>query len=177
MPRYAVRFGQVVDNTRPDCPLTLVEAELRLAKLDAETLRQPPRIGRLLARDAVSLERAIKAVRKPACRACAVGVAVQSTPENTMTQFQKRPVVIDAVQLCWRNWSDVCELFAGDLINADNPARSVETFSDKCGEEAGPWIELDDPDARGRTSSPATATGSSRAWRASSTPASLTSSR
>ena len=65
-PRYAVRYGQVVDNTRPDCPLTLIEAELRLAKLDAETLRQPPRIGRLLARDAVSLERAIKACRKPA---------------------------------------------------------------------------------------------------------------
>ena len=65
-PRYAVRHGQVVDNTRPDCPLTLIEAELRLAKLDAETLRQPPRIGRLLARDAVSLERAIKQCRQPA---------------------------------------------------------------------------------------------------------------
>lgn len=59
-------------------------------------------------------------------------------------KFRKKPVVIDAVQLNWRNWGDVCELL-GDVIGEHNPGRSVPTYSDTCGEqttaEAG-WIEL-----------------------------------
>ena len=66
-----------------------------------------------------------------------------------MTKYRKRPVVIDAVQLCWRQWGAVCDLFDGAVIGPENPARSVETFSDKCGEEAGPWIELTIPTLEG----------------------------
>jgi hypothetical protein len=36
--------------------------------------------------------------------------------ETIMAKYRKKPVVIDAVQLTWANWSDVCELAnVGDL--------------------------------------------------------------
>lgn len=58
-----------------------------------------------------------------------------------MAKFRKKPVIIEAVQLCWANWGEVCD-FTGDLISEENPGRSVDTYSDKCGEIAGPYIEL-----------------------------------
>lgn len=57
-----------------------------------------------------------------------------------MTRYRKKPVVIEAVQLRWSTWNEVCE-FLGDAISGWNPARSVETFTDTCGEQA-PYIEL-----------------------------------
>ncbi|WP_420961085.1 hypothetical protein [Brucella sp. IR073] len=58
--------------------------------------------------------------------------------------FRKKPVVIEAVQLNWRNWSDVCE-FLGGIIGPENPARSVDTYSDTCGERVSPYIEITIP--------------------------------
>ena len=63
-------------------------------------------------------------------------------------KFRKKPVVIEAVQLRWTQWADVCALL-GDIISQDNPARSVETFSDTCGEQGPPWIELTIPTLEG----------------------------
>jgi hypothetical protein len=62
-------------------------------------------------------------------------------------RYRKRPVVIEAVQLTWKTWGDVCE-FVGDVISTDNPARSVDGFSDACG-EIGPYIELTIPTLEG----------------------------
>lgn len=68
-----------------------------------------------------------------------------------MGLFRKKPVVIEAVQLNWRNWSEICD-FLGDIIGPHNPGRSVDTFSDACGEsttaEAG-WIEITIPTLEG----------------------------
>lgn len=61
-------------------------------------------------------------------------------------RFRKKPVEIEAVQLRWTNWSEICEF---DIISPENPARSVETFSDTCG-EVGPYIELDIPTLEGK---------------------------
>ena len=37
-------------------------------------------------------------------------------------KFRKKPVVIEAVQLNWRNWSLVCD-FLGGIIGPHNPGR------------------------------------------------------
>jgi hypothetical protein len=58
-----------------------------------------------------------------------------------MPKFRKKPVVIEAVQLCWKNWNAVCELVEGTEAMAGG-ARSVETYSDKCGEPGPDYIEV-----------------------------------
>jgi hypothetical protein len=65
-----------------------------------------------------------------------------------MSKWRKKPVVIEAVQLNWKNWNEVCD-FMGGIISKENPARSVDTFSDNCGEVAGPYIELTVPTLEG----------------------------
>lgn len=68
-----------------------------------------------------------------------------------MGQYRKKPVVIEAVQLSWRNWNEVCD-FLGGIINEGNPGRFSQDFSDTCGEEttedAG-WIEITIPTLEG----------------------------
>lgn len=61
--------------------------------------------------------------------------------------FRKRPLVIEAVQLRWTNWNEICDLLGG-VISEANPGRSVATFSDTCG-ESGPYIELSIPTLEG----------------------------
>lgn len=61
-------------------------------------------------------------------------------------KFRKKPVVIEAVRVSWQTWGELCE-FMG--VGPHNKARSVETYSDKCGETAGPWIEMDVPTLEG----------------------------
>lgn len=55
-------------------------------------------------------------------------------------KFRKKPVVIEAVQLRWTQWSEVCELL-GDAFLIENPGGAntitVGEASDTCG-EAGP---------------------------------------
>jgi len=53
--------------------------------------------------------------------------------------FKKKPVIIEAVQLNWKNWNELCE-FLGEMINEENPGRYGEA-SDPCGEEA-PFINV-----------------------------------
>ncbi len=64
-------------------------------------------------------------------------------------KYRKKPVVVEAVQLRWTTWSEMCG-FLDDIISEENPARwSVDTFSDKCGEVGPPFIELTIPTLEG----------------------------
>ena len=62
-------------------------------------------------------------------------------------KFRKLPVVIDAVQLRWTTWNEMCD-FLGEIISGANPGRNVDTFSDDCA-EMGPYIELTIPTLEG----------------------------
>lgn len=62
--------------------------------------------------------------------------------------YRSRIVEIEAVQLCWRNWGEVTEFMPG-VISEQNPARPVQTYSDQCGELAGPYIEITIPTLEG----------------------------
>lgn len=63
-------------------------------------------------------------------------------------KFRKKPVVIEAVQLCWKNWNEICD-FVGDIISNDNPGKnSGNKCSDTCGEES-PFIEIIIPTLEG----------------------------
>jgi len=55
-------------------------------------------------------------------------------------KYRKKPVVIDAVQLNWKNWNAVCELL-GDLVSDKNPGK-YGLASDTCGEQE-PYINLE----------------------------------
>ena len=65
-----------------------------------------------------------------------------------MAKFRKKPVIVEAVQLSWKTWSEVCD-FLGSIINEGNPAREVDTFSDKCGEVGSKWLEITIPTLEG----------------------------
>ena len=68
-----------------------------------------------------------------------------------MAYYRKKPVVIEAVQLCWRNWNEVCA-FLGPIISPANPGRLSSEFSDTCGEETTSdlgWIEITIPTLEG----------------------------
>lgn len=64
-----------------------------------------------------------------------------------MAKFRKKPVVIEAVQLTWKTWDEICG-FLGTIIGTHNPGRTVIQYSDTCGEE-GPYIELTIPTLEG----------------------------
>lgn len=64
-----------------------------------------------------------------------------------MPKFRKKPVVVEAVQLRWSQWHEVCVLL-WSIISADNPRRNVSTYSDTCG-EIGPYLELTVPTLEG----------------------------
>jgi hypothetical protein len=53
---------------------------------------------------------------------------------------------VKIVQLCWRNWSEICDLQVG-LVSSENGGRNVPYNHHTCGETAGPWVELDIPEA------------------------------
>lgn len=62
-----------------------------------------------------------------------------------MPKFRKKPVEIEAVQLRWTQWNEVCELL-GDALTAENPDGafeiSAEEAHDTCGEEGPNYIAL-----------------------------------
>ncbi len=64
-----------------------------------------------------------------------------------MAQYRKKPVIVEAIQLRWTTWSELCE-FLGAIISSISPARTTETYSDTCG-EFGPFIELTIPTLEG----------------------------
>ena len=57
-----------------------------------------------------------------------------------MSKFRKKPVVIDAVQLTWKTWSEICEFAEGHIAF---PARQTRSFNDNCGEPGPEYIALD----------------------------------
>lgn len=63
-------------------------------------------------------------------------------------KFKKKPIVIEAVQLTWKTWCEICDFLNG-ILSAENPARNVETFSDTCGEQGPHYIELTIPTLEG----------------------------
>lgn len=65
-----------------------------------------------------------------------------------MAKFRKKPVVVEAVQLRWTTWNEVCD-FLGGIVSPDNPAREVATYSDTCGEQGPGYIEIDVPTIHG----------------------------
>lgn len=86
-----------------------------------------------------------------------VGLLGYWTPDGTSTDdldrsekparrapfYRRKPTRVEAVQLTWKTWSQVCD-FLGDIISPAYPARNVDTFGDTCGESA-PYIELTIP--------------------------------
>ncbi len=70
------------------------------------------------------------------------------SPEFEVSRFKKKPVVIEAVQLTWGNWNEMCNFLDG-IISESNPGRDVATFSDRCGEQGPTYIELTIPTLEG----------------------------
>lgn len=66
---------------------------------------------------------------------------------RTLGIYRKRPVEVEAVQLTWRGWGDVCALL-GDCIADRLLPRAVPTFSEQCG-ECPEYIELTIPTREG----------------------------
>lgn len=62
-----------------------------------------------------------------------------------MEKFRKKPVVVEAIQLCWRNWDQVCDL---GFINPDNAGRLSDECSHPCGERT-PFLEVTIPTLEG----------------------------
>ncbi len=62
-----------------------------------------------------------------------------------MARYRKKPVEIEAVQLRWTRWNEVCE-FLGDALVVENPDGAweitAEQASDICGEEGPNYIAL-----------------------------------
>ena len=65
-----------------------------------------------------------------------------------MSRYRKKPVEVDAVQLRWTKWNEVCDLL-GDVIGKHNPGRMVDTYSDTCGEVGPEYIEVTIPTLEG----------------------------
>lgn len=59
----------------------------------------------------------------------------------------RKTALIEAIQLRWENWSDICD-FMGGIISPANPGRSVDTYSETCGNTA-PFIEITIPTLEG----------------------------
>ena len=62
-------------------------------------------------------------------------------------KYRKKPVVIEAVQLKWSTWNEMCD-FLGDIISETNPGRNSMDYSDRCGEVEA-YIELTIPTLEG----------------------------
>lgn len=62
-----------------------------------------------------------------------------------MARYRKKPVEIDAVQLRWTQWNEVCELL-GDALTTENSDGAFEIpeaeVADTCGEEGPNYIAL-----------------------------------
>lgn len=67
-----------------------------------------------------------------------------------MLRFRKKPIEVDAVQVRWSTWGEVCD-FVGNAINESNPGRgiSADEASDTCGEEGPNFIAFDLPTTHG----------------------------
>ena len=64
-----------------------------------------------------------------------------------MAKYRKKPVIVDAVQLSWKTWSELCDFLEG-IISSENPGRYSEDFSATCDEEP-PYMEITIPTLEG----------------------------
>ncbi len=62
-----------------------------------------------------------------------------------MPKFRKKPVIIEAVQLRWAQWDEVCALL-GDALLSENPDGATTIgaaeASDMCNENGPQYIQL-----------------------------------
>jgi lipopolysaccharide export system protein LptA len=60
-----------------------------------------------------------------------------------MPKFRKKPVEVEAVQLKWSTWGEVCE-FLGDVVSEQNSGYNIgaDEVSDTCGEAGPEYIAL-----------------------------------
>jgi hypothetical protein len=67
-----------------------------------------------------------------------------------MARWRKKPIEIEAVQLRWATWNEVCD-FLGDIVSLANPARYIsgEEASHTCGEPGPQYIALTIPTLEG----------------------------
>jgi hypothetical protein len=69
--------------------------------------------------------------------------------DNIMARYRKKSTTVEAVQLTWRTWCELCD-FLGDIISPENPGRNTNNYSDTCGEQGG-YIEITIPSTSGKT--------------------------
>lgn len=55
-------------------------------------------------------------------------------------KFRKKPIEIEAVQLTWANWSEVCE-FIGEGTLTDAPGGPHAAMSDECSDPCGEGVD------------------------------------
>ena len=60
-----------------------------------------------------------------------------------MAKYLSKKVNVEAIQLCWCTWNEVCD-FLGEIISETNPGRISSSYSSQCGEQS-PYIELTIP--------------------------------
>jgi hypothetical protein len=67
-----------------------------------------------------------------------------------MSRYRKKPIEIEAVQLRWSTWDEVCD-FLGNIIGEHNPGYEItaEQASDTCGEVGPTYIALTIPTMEG----------------------------
>jgi Dephospho-CoA kinase len=75
-----------------------------------------------------------------------VDYVAASNDKGRMGIFMKT-TPIRAIQLRWENWSEICT-FMGGIIGPSNPGRSVDTYSETCG-NTEPFIEISIPTLEG----------------------------
>lgn len=63
-------------------------------------------------------------------------------------RFRKKPVIIEAVQLNWKNWGLICDFLYGVITNQNPGHYNATDYSDTCGESA-PYIEITIPTLEG----------------------------
>lgn len=58
-------------------------------------------------------------------------------------KFKKKPIIIEAIQLNWRNWNEVCS-FTGSTVSPENQAWNIpeSEVSDTCGEPGPEYIAI-----------------------------------
>lgn len=59
-----------------------------------------------------------------------------------MAKYRKKPIIIDAIQLLWKNWNEVCNFLKTSLVGVQGKNIPIEEASDMCGEE-GQAISLE----------------------------------
>ncbi|GAA4176479.1 hypothetical protein [Gryllotalpicola koreensis] len=69
------------------------------------------------------------------------------------TKFRKKPVEIEAVQLRWSTWKEVCEFVGPNVINQMNPGYYIEAVeaSDTCDETGPDYLAINVTTTHGET--------------------------